>query len=44
MEAVLVVVVGLAIAAAVYLATSGHVIFLPILFVLPLGLLSLRRR
>jgi hypothetical protein len=31
---------GLAIAALVYLLTGGHVIFLPILLVLPLGLLA----
>jgi hypothetical protein len=35
---------GLVIALIVYLATSGHVIFLPILLVFPLGLLSWRRR
>jgi hypothetical protein len=35
---------GLAIAAIVYLATSGQVHFLPILLVLPIGLLSWRRR
>ena len=36
---------GLAIAALVYLLTGGHVIFLPILLVLPLGLLAgIRRR
>jgi len=35
---------GVVIAAIVYLATSGHVIFPPILFVLPLGLLSWERR
>jgi hypothetical protein len=31
---------SLAIAALVYLLTGGHVIFLPILLVLPLGLLA----
>jgi hypothetical protein len=35
---------GLAIAALVYLLTGGHVIFLPILLVLPLGLLASSRR
>ena len=40
----LVVVAGLVIGAVVYLATSGHVIFLPILLILPLGLFSWRRR
>ena len=44
MEAVLVIIVGLVIGVVVYLATSGHVIFLPILLVLPLGWLSWRRR
>jgi hypothetical protein len=37
MEALLVVVAGLVIAAIVYLATSGHVVFLPIMLVLPLA-------
>jgi len=40
----LILLAGLVIGAVVYLATSGHVIFLPILLVLPLGLLSWRRR
>jgi hypothetical protein len=45
MEAVLVVIAGLVMGApVVYLATSGHVIFLPILLVLPLGWLSWQRR
>jgi hypothetical protein len=35
---------GVAIAAIVYLASGGHVIFLPLFFVLPLGLFGLRRR
>jgi hypothetical protein len=36
--------VGLVVAAVVFLATSGHVIFLPILLILPFGLLGWRRR
>lgn len=36
--------VGLAAAAIVFAATGGHVIFLPFLFVLPLGLFGLGRR
>jgi hypothetical protein len=32
------------VAAVVFLATKGHVIFLPILLIFPLGLLSWRRR
>jgi hypothetical protein len=35
---------GVAVAAAVYLATGGQVIFLPILLVLPIGVVSWRRR
>jgi hypothetical protein len=35
---------GLVIAVTVYLATSGHIVFLPILLVLPLGLFSWSRR
>jgi hypothetical protein len=34
----------LAVAVVVYLVTGGHVIFLPLLLVLPLGLLFGRRR
>jgi hypothetical protein len=37
-------VIGIAIAAAVWLASAGHVFFLPIPLVLPLGLISGRRR
>jgi hypothetical protein len=37
-------VIGLTIAAAVYLLSAGHVLFLPLLFVLPLGLFGRRRR
>jgi hypothetical protein len=35
---------GLAVAAIVYVATGGHVVFLPILLVLPLGFFALGRR
>ena len=35
---------GLAIAALVYVVSGGHVIFLPLVFLLPLGLLFGRRR
>jgi uncharacterized paraquat-inducible protein A len=35
---------GLVVAAVVFLATKGHVIFLPILLILPLGWLSWRHR
>jgi hypothetical protein len=35
---------GLAIAALVYVASGGHVIFLPLVFLLPLGLFFGRRR
>ena len=35
---------GLVIAAVVFAATGGHLIFLPLFFVLPLGLFGLGRR
>jgi hypothetical protein len=35
---------GLAIAAIVYVVSGGHVIFLPLVFLLPLGLFFGRRR
>jgi hypothetical protein len=35
---------GLAVALLVWAATGGHVLFLPLLFVLPLGLFGLGRR
>jgi hypothetical protein len=35
--------IGLAIAVVVFVATAGHVVFLPLLFV-PLGLFGLGRR
>jgi hypothetical protein len=38
------VLIGLLVALAVYLATNGHVLFLPLLFVLPFGLFAGRRR
>jgi hypothetical protein len=44
MTTFIILVAGLAVAAVVYLATNGHVLFLPILLLLPLGLLSRRRR
>jgi len=44
LRSLLILLAGLVIAGVVYLATSGHVIFLPILLVFPLGLLSWRRR
>lgn len=37
-------VIGLLVAAAVYLLSAGHILFLPLLFVLPLGLFGGRRR
>jgi hypothetical protein len=36
--------VSLLIAAAIYLASGGHVLFLPLLLFLPLGLFGSRRR
>jgi hypothetical protein len=35
---------GLAVAAVVWAATGGHVLFLPFLLVLPLGIFGLGRR
>jgi hypothetical protein len=35
---------GLVLAVVVYLVSGGHVLFLPLLFVLPLGLFGRRRR
>ena len=35
---------GLAVAAILFAASGGHLIFLPFLFVLPLGLFGLDRR
>ena len=35
---------GFAVAAIVFAVTGGHVLFLPFLFVLPLGLFGLGRR
>lgn len=35
---------GLLIAAAIWLLSAGHVLFLPLLFVLPLGFWGGRRR
>jgi hypothetical protein len=36
-------VAGLLLAAVVYLATNGHVLFLPLLLLLPLGFIGGRR-
>jgi hypothetical protein len=41
---VLLLLLGVAVAAIVYLASGGHVIFLPLFFILPLGLVGLGRR
>ena len=35
---------GLVIALIVFLATGGHVIFLPLVLIIPLGLFGIRRR
>jgi hypothetical protein len=37
-------ILGLLIAVAVYLISAGHVLFLPLLFVVPLGFFGRRRR
>jgi hypothetical protein len=36
--------IGLAIALAVFLVSGGHVVFLPLVLILPLGLFGIRRR
>jgi hypothetical protein len=41
---VILVLLGLAIALVVFLVSGGHVIFLPLILILPLGLFGLRRR
>jgi hypothetical protein len=35
---------GVLVGAVVYLASNGHLVFLPIILLLPLGLLTWRRR
>jgi hypothetical protein len=44
MPTVVILVAGLVVAVVVCLATAGHVVFLPILLLLPVGLFSRRRR
>jgi hypothetical protein len=41
---VILLLLGLAIALIVFLVSGGHVIFLPLILILPLGLFGLRRR
>jgi hypothetical protein len=41
---VILLLLGLAIAAIVFLASGGHVVFLPLILILPLGLVGLGRR
>jgi hypothetical protein len=36
--------IGLAIALVVFLVSGGHVVFLPLVLILPLGLFGIRRR
>jgi hypothetical protein len=36
--------IGLAVALILFVVTGGHLIFLPLFFVLPLGLFGFRRR
>jgi hypothetical protein len=40
----MVLVGGIAVALLVFLVTGGHVLFLPLLLIFPLGVLSLGRR
>lgn len=37
-------IIGVAIAAVIYLVSDGSILFLPLLFLLPLGLFGARRR
>jgi hypothetical protein len=41
---VILLLLGLAIALIVFLVSGGHVIFLPLILIIPLGLFGLRRR
>jgi hypothetical protein len=41
---VILLLLGLAVAAIVFLATGGHVLVLPLFFILPLGFFGLGRR
>jgi hypothetical protein len=41
---VILLLLGLAIALIVFLVSGGHVIFLPLVLILPLGFLGLRRQ
>jgi hypothetical protein len=41
---VILILLGLATALVVFLATGGHVVFLPLFLFIPLGLLGLGRR
>jgi hypothetical protein len=41
---VILLLLGLAIALIVFLVSGGHLIFLPLVLILPLGLFGLRRR
>jgi hypothetical protein len=40
----LVLILGIAIAVVVYVASSGRIVFLPLILILPLGLLFRHRR
>jgi hypothetical protein len=41
---VILLLLGLAIALIVFLVSGGHVIFLPLILIIPLGLFGLQRR
>jgi hypothetical protein len=41
---VIVLLLGLAVAAIVFLVSGGHLLFLPLFFILPLGFFGLGRR
>jgi hypothetical protein len=42
--ALLVILAAIAVAVVVYVASGGHVLFLPLILILPIGLLFGRRR
>jgi hypothetical protein len=41
---VILLLLGLALAAIIFVASGGHLIFLPLFFILPLGFFGFRRR
>ena len=44
MTTIVLLLAGLAVAAVIFVATGGHLVILPLFFVLPLGFFGLARR